>query len=310
MKNIGKKPRKLTMTSDLNQQFWVFKFSPKITHPYWRLMRIDRPIGTWLLLLPTLWGLALCRNDISWQELLIDMILLSFGAIIMRGAGCVWNDITDRDIDGLVARTRVRPIPSGEVSVQSAVFFCIFLCLMGLAILLLLPKPSIIYGLASVLLFIPYPFMKRITWFPQFWLGMTFNWGIIIANGASGYYPDGEVWFLYGNAILWTLFYDTIYACQDKEDDAMAGIKSTALKFGKKIRPILAAIMGVFLLNLIILGIIFNYGVFYFIGLLMALCHAYWQFRQFNPDDAAGCLRLFKSNKYFGIIIFASLFFR
>ena len=210
--------------------------APPNIQPYLRLMRLDRPIGTWLLYWPCVFGLALgavadSRPFGNWRDWGL-VALLGIGAIVMRGAGCTYNDIVDRDFDAKVARTRGRPIPSGAVSVKQAWLFAAGLSLIGLAILLLLDPLAIVLGAASLLLIAAYPFMKRITWWPQAWLGLTFNWGALLAFAAQTGSLDAADFVLYAGLFFWTLGYDTIYAHQDKDDDALIGVKSTARLLG------------------------------------------------------------------------------
>ena len=214
--------------------------APPQIQPYLRLMRLDRPIGTWLLYWPCVFGLVLGSASVSrpfgsWHDVWL-VILLGIGAIVMRGAGCTYNDIVDRDFDAQVARTRGRPIPSGAVSVKQAWLFAAALCLVGLLILLQLNWFAVSLGAASLLLVVFYPFMKRITWWPQAWLGLTFNWGAVLGFAAqTGGIDIGDA-MLYAGLFFWTLGYDTIYAHQDKDDDALIGVKSTALLLGAKSR--------------------------------------------------------------------------
>src|SRR6185503_2842340 len=214
---------------------WVDR-APLFARPYFRLMRLDRPIGAWLLFWPCVFGLALGATelDLSYPPPL-EVLLCAVGAIVMRGAGCTYNDIVDRDFDARVERTRGRPIPSGAVSVAAAWAFAVALSLIGLGILVYFNPFAVLIGAASLLLVAAYPFMKRITWWPQAWLGLTFNWGALLGFAAQTGTLDAAVVMLYAGLFFWTLGYDTIYALQDVEDDALIGVKSTAILFGTRV---------------------------------------------------------------------------
>lgn len=294
---------------DINHHHYLFRITPQKWHVFLRLMRADRPVGTWLLLLPCWWGLTFCRDELLPADFFIAFVLLAVGAVVMRGAGCVWNDYTDRHIDAMVARTKTRPIPNGDITPRNALIFMVFLLLVGLAILLYFPHPAIMLGLASVLLFIPYPFMKRIFGFPQLWLGFTFNWGLLLASSASGYYPDMMIILFYLNAVLWTLGYDTIYACQDKNDDALIGIGSSALSLGRYVKPAVFAFYFIFMANLFVLGLFYRFRVGYFVFLLLAFVYNMWLLRQFNPETPEKCLKIFQKNRELGLLVFLALFF-
>jgi len=216
--------------ADASKDNWVDRFAPSRAKPYLRLMRADRPIGTWLLLLPCWQGLALAGAavDAPLSTYLLYAFLFSIGAFVMRGAGCAYNDIVDREFDLQVERTALRPIPSGQISVRHAWTFLFALCLVGLFILLQFNALTITLGFSSLLLVSAYPFMKRITWWPQAWLGLTFNWGALMGYAAIAGKLSLAAILLYAAGIAWTLGYDTIYAHQDKEDDALIGVKSSA----------------------------------------------------------------------------------
>lgn len=287
---------------------WVDRFVPAAFRPYARLARLDRPIGWWLLLIPCWWGLALAQiaqggGIPDWRYALYFLI----GAIVMRGAGCTLNDIADRDFDAKVARTRSRPIPSGQVSVAGAFIFLAAQCLAGLMILLQFNWPTVYLGAASLIIVAIYPFMKRITYWPQIFLGLAFNWGVLVAWSALHGSLSVAPLLLYLAGISWTLAYDTIYAHQDKEDDALIGVKSTALKFGSASRPWIAAF---FIAALILAGaaiLLAGGGIFSHIGIAGAALHAAWQITRLDIDDPLRCLSLFRSNREFGFIILAGL---
>src|SRR3954465_9603738 len=212
---------------------WVDPYAPLWSRPYLRLSRLDRPIGSWLLLMPCWWSAALAAgvaHDVS--RLPLTVVLFFIGAFVMRGAGCTWNDITDRDLDARVERTRSRPIPAGQVSVTQALIFLVAQALIGLAVLLQFNRFAILTGIASLLIVAIYPFMKRITWWPQVVLGLAFSWGALMGFAVTFGRIDVTALVLYAGAISWVIGYDTIYAHQDAEDDALIGIKSTARLFG------------------------------------------------------------------------------
>ena len=220
--------------SDAVRGNWVDRYAPPATRPYLRLSRADRPIGTWLLLLPCWWGLALAMvydGQASWHDLWI-FAGCAIGAFLMRGAGCTWNDITDRNIDGSASRTASRPIPSGQVSVTGALIWLVVQALLAFGILLTFNLAAIALGVLSLLPVCIYPFAKRFTWWPQAFLGIAFNWGALLAWTAHTGSLEWPAVLLYLSGIAWTLFYDTIYAHQDAEDDALIGVKSTARLFG------------------------------------------------------------------------------
>ncbi|ABD56830.1 4-hydroxybenzoate octaprenyltransferase [Jannaschia sp. CCS1] len=296
---------------------WVDTLAPEATRPYLRLSRADRPIGTWLLLLPCWWGLMLAIASTPATATLFDAWIFvgcAIGAFLMRGAGCTWNDITDRDLDGAVTRTASRPIPSGQVSVQGAIIWMVAQALISLLILLTFNWTAIALGVASCALVCIYPFAKRFTWWPQVFLGLAFNWGALLAWTAhTGSLSLAPV-LLYLGGISWTLFYDTIYAHQDREDDAMIGIKSTARLFGENTRVWLR---GFLILTLCLMGA----GVAValvptgnFLALVVAILgvwamgwHLTWQLMQLDIDDGDACLRLFRSNRNAGLL--PTLFF-
>jgi 4-hydroxybenzoate polyprenyltransferase len=295
--------------ADAGKDNWVERLLPQATQPYAQLMRLDRPIGWWLLLMPCWWGLFLAQIARGGGlPNLWFVFLFLLGAIIMRGAGCTLNDIVDRNYDGLVARTKGRPIPSGRVSVKQALFFLVSQCLLGLVILLQFNFYTIILTSASLLIVVIYPFMKRITYWPQLVLGLAFNWGALVGwsavQGSLAWPPLA----LYLGGIFWTLAYDTIYAHQDKEDDVLIGVKSTALQFGENTRGWL---IGFFVLALISIDAALWLAGASFIahmGVALAVVHATWQVKQFEINNSALCLRLFKSNREFGLIISSFLF--
>jgi len=294
--------------ADAPKSNWVDRFAPLAIRPYLRLARLDRPIGTWLLLWPCLWSIALA--DLANGDRLpsIDLLLLfSIGATVMRGAGCVYNDLVDKDFDGRVERTRSRPIPSGQVSVRNAKVYMIALSLIGFLVLIQLNWISIWLGILSLGIVAIYPFMKRFTYWPQIFLGLAFSWGALMGWSAVRAEVSLVSVILYASAISWTIGYDTIYAHQDKEDDALLGLKSTALKFGESTKSWLSLFFGLALVLLAFCGWLLSTGWVYWLGLLAATAHATWQITTLNIADRDNCLHRFRSNRDFGLIIFCTI---
>jgi 4-hydroxybenzoate polyprenyltransferase len=288
---------------------------PAAARPYARLMRLDRPIGTWLLLFPCWWGLFLAldstRLDSAAEEspqawsILGFALLFAVGAVVMRGAGCTYNDIVDRDFDARVARTALRPIPSGQVSVRQAALFLIAQLLVGLVILLTFNRFTVLLGALSLVLVFTYPVMKRVTYWPQAFLGLTFNWGALMGwaavTGALGW----PALSLYAGGIAWTLHYDTIYAHQDKEDDALVGVKSTALKFGARTRPWLAGFSAATVLLFALAIARLGWPAWIAIGFVAI--HLAWQTVTVDLDNPADCLAKFRANRGIGWILLAGI---
>jgi 4-hydroxybenzoate polyprenyltransferase len=287
---------------------WVDTRAPQWSRPYLRLSRLDRPIGSWLLLMPCWWSAALAAGVVrDVGRLPLILVLFLVGAFVMRGAGCTWNDITDRDLDALVERTRSRPIPAGQVSVKQAVAFLVVQALLGLAVLLQFNRFAVATGIASLVIVAVYPFMKRITWWPQIVLGLAFSWGALMGFAVTLGRIDATALSLYAGSIAWVIGYDTIYAHQDAEDDALIGIKSTALLFGARTHPALTAFYA---LAVALIGTAFalaGAGVFAWIGLAAFTAHLVWQIARLEISDPALCLRVFKSNRDAGLILFAGL---
>jgi 4-hydroxybenzoate polyprenyltransferase len=287
---------------------WVDTRAPPWSRPYLRLSRFDRPIGSWLLLMPCWWSAALAAGVIGDIGQLPRNIALFFvGAFVMRGAGCTWNDITDRDLDALVERTRSRPIPAGQVSVPQAAAFLVVQALIGLAVLLQFNRFAVATGTASLIIVAVYPFMKRITWWPQIVLGLAFSWGALMGFSVTLGRIDAAALALYAGSIAWVIGYDTIYAHQDAEDDALIGIKSTALLFGARTRPALMAFYG---LAVVLTGAALVFAGarwLAWIGLAAFAAHLVWQIRRLEISDPALCLRIFKSNRDAGLLLFAGL---
>ncbi len=283
---------------------WLDRYAPAPVRPYARLMRLDRPIGTWLLLWPCWWSLALAAPD--WPDPWL-MALFAVGALVMRGAGCTVNDIADRDIDGRVARTATRPLPSGDVSLTRALVLLGVLLAIGLAILVQLGAVAIWLGIAALPLIGFYPFMKRITWWPQAWLGLTFNWGALIGWAAVTGTVGAPPIALYAAGIAWTLGYDTIYAHQDKEDDALIGVKSSARRLGEATRPWLYAFYCAAVVLIGVAGALAGLAWPFYLGLGLAAAQLAWQAARVDIDAPADCLTKFKSNKGLGLIVFAAI---
>ncbi len=287
---------------------WVERYAPAFARPYLQLMRADRPIGTWLLLWPCWWSAAL-----SWIALersrpdLWLMLLFAVGATVMRGAGCTYNDIVDRDYDAQVARTRGRPIPSGRVSPFAAAVFMVTLSFVGLAVLLQFNLFAIGLGILSLAVVAFYPFMKRITHWPQSVLGLAFSWGALMGWAATFGRLDWPALVLYAAAIAWTVGYDTIYAHQDKEDDAIVGLKSTALRFASRTKPWLSLFFTLTIALLAFAGYGAGASWPFFIGLGFASLQLVWQVSTLDIDDPVNCLRRFRSNRDFGALVFAAL---
>jgi 4-hydroxybenzoate polyprenyltransferase len=289
--------------SDIPKNSWIDRYVPAAAHPYLRLARLDRPIGTWLLLFPCWWGLAMAAP--GWPSLRF-LVLFAIGAVVMRGAGCTYNDIVDRDFDGRVARTADRPIPSGAVSVRQAIAFLVAQALIGFVILLQLGRTAIWLGVLSLVLIFIYPLMKRVTWWPQFFLGLAFNWGALMGPAAVLKTVPAWAVVLYIGGIFWTLGYDTIYAHQDKEDDALIGIKSSALRLGDRTRTALFAFYAAAILLLAIAGRMAALAAPYY-GLLAAGgVQLAWQAVRIDYDDPVDCLAMFKSNRLFGWLVLAA----
>jgi 4-hydroxybenzoate polyprenyltransferase len=294
--------------ADALPDHWADRVLPRRLRPYARLMRLERPIGWWLLLIPCWWGLALGQIAAGGGLPSLWFALLFFvGAVIMRGAGCTLNDIADRNFDGRVERTRLRPIPSGQVSVAEAFAFLILLCLGGLVVLLQFNWYTVFTGAASLLIVAVYPFMKRITYWPQAVLGLAFNWGALVGWTAVHGALSPAPLLLYAGGVVWTLAYDTIYAHQDKEDDALIGLKSTALKFGDATIWWLALFF--FLALALIDAAIWLAGgsLIAHMGVAAAAMHAAWQLARFDHANSSRCLELFRSNRIFGLIITLAL---
>jgi 4-hydroxybenzoate polyprenyltransferase len=286
---------------------WVDGLAPAWARPYLRLARLDRPIGSWLLLMPCWWSVGLAAVHAGTPVDLRHVVLFFIGAFAMRGAGCTWNDIVDRDLDARVERTRSRPIPSGQVTVAGAALFLLLQALVGLTVLLQFNRFTVYVGFASLLVVAVYPLMKRITYWPQIVLGLAFSWGALMGWPATFARLDLPALLLYAGAISWVIGYDTIYAHQDREDDALIGVKSTALLFGERTKPILAGFYALAVVLIAWAGWSAGGGLVFAGGLLAFAAHLAWQIARLDIDDPANCLVVFKSNRDAGLILFAGL---
>ena len=287
---------------------WVDRHAPAGIRPYLHLVRFDRPIGSWLLLFPCWWSLALAElyrgrpYPNMWY-----LALFFIGAFVMRGAGCTYNDVVDRHYDGRVERTAMRPIPSGAVSVRNALIWGSLLSLVGLAVLLQFNRFTIVLGISSLLLIAIYPFMKRFTYWPQVVLGLTFKWGALVGWSAVFASLDPPALVLYAGCITWTIGYDTIYAHQDKEDDALLGLRSTALRFGDATKNWVGGFYGSAVLLWAIAAALAHAHLVFFLALVLVTLQLAWQVTTLETDNPANCLRRFRSNKDVGWVIFLGL---
>ncbi len=284
---------------------WIDRYPPARARPYLRLARFDKPIGAWLLLWPCWWSIALAAAG-GWPDARL-LALFALGALVMRGAGCTFNDIVDRDFDARVARTASRPLPSGAVSVHQAWAFMGLLLVLGLIILLQLNPMAIAVGAASLPLIVVYPFMKRITFWPQAFLGLTFSWGALLGWAAVTGSLGWPAAALYAASIAWTLGYDTVYAHQDKEDDALVGIKSSALKLGGRTRPWLFVFFAATVALLGLAGALAGVAWPFYAGLAGAAALLAWQAGRLDIDDPADCLAKFHSNNWVGAAVLAAI---
>ena len=288
---------------------WVDRSAPLALRPWLKLGRFDRPTGIWLLMLPGWQGVALaCAMLGKWPDSLL-LLKIFMGAALMRAAGCAYNDIVDRDIDAKVARTASRPIPSGQISVKQAWGFLVACALLAFGILVTLPPLAIALGVGSLALVAAYPFMKRITWWPQAWLGLTFNWGALLGSAAVAGHLTLPAVLLYVGGVFWTLGYDTIYAVQDLEDDALAGVKSSAIRLGAAApKAVLGFYVAAFVLALAT-GWLGHLGPLFLPPVALYGLHLSRQASGLRVDDPMGALRLFKSNSMAGLLLFAGLAF-
>ena len=291
--------------SDIAPPAW-WRHMPPASHPYLLLARFDRPIGWWLLLLPGWWVIPAATDDAG--TMLRMMALFLIGAVAMRAAGCVVNDLWDRRLDQRVERTAARPLAAGTVSIFQALMFLAGLCAIGLAVLLQLPPAAIIAGMAALPLVILYPLAKRVTWWPQAVLGLTFSWGVPLGwTATTGTMPPAELLLVYAGSVAWVFGYDTIYAVQDMEDDRIVGVRSSALGLGRHLRSGVALAYGLAVAGLAA-GFMTLLGTGIWIaGLVLMAAHLGWQVRRLDAGNAAGALRLFKSNRDAGLCLVAGL---
>ena len=292
-----------TSASDIPKGGWVDTHVPAPARPFIRLARLDRPIGSWLLLFPCWWSIALATPDPATWAFALYVILFGIGAVVMRGAGCVYNDIMDRDFDAQVARTRDRPLPSGQVTVRAAALFMLALLLLGFLVLISFNTFAIAVGAASLVLVFTYPLMKRVTFWPQFFLGLAFNWGALLGwaavRGDLGLAPA----LLYAGGIFWTLGYDTIYAHQDREDDVFAGVKSSARALGLG-KPWLYVFYGAATVLFALSGLAADMHWLFYVGLGAGTVQLVWQVVDADLNDPKDCLSKFKSNRLYGWLLF------
>jgi len=286
---------------------WVDSLAPAYSRPYLRLARLDRPIGSWLLLMPCWWSVGLAGMNQNHFPSVWHIVLFFIGAFAMRGAGCTWNDLVDRDLDEKVERTRSRPIPSKQVTVAQATLFMLAQALVGLLVLIQFNRFTVITGLASLLVIVIYPFMKRITYWPQIFLGLAFSWGALMGWPAAFGRLDWAPLILYAGSICWVIGYDTIYAHQDREDDLLVGIKSTALLFGEQTPTMLAGFYVAAVVLISAAGLMAGGGLIFTLGLIAFAAHLAWQVTRLDIDDPAHCLVLFKSNRDAGLILFGAM---
>ena len=290
--------------TDINSQGWISRL-PEGLRPYALLIRLDRPIGWWLLFLPGAWGIILGANGAQgmvWSDIRL-LFLFLIGAIIMRGAGCVINDLWDRDLDAQVERTKLRPLASGEIGLIQAGAFLAYLLFTGFIILLMTSTVTILLGILSLVFIVAYPLMKRITWWPQAFLGITFNFGALMGWSAAVHELRWEAFVLYVSAFFWTLGYDTIYAHQDKEDDEIVGIKSTALLFGSRSKFWVGLFYILSFVFLMLACLMAGAGIVTFVLLLIPVIHLFRQLGEWDMFDPENSLAVFKSNRNYGLMV-------
>ena len=299
--------------ADAPSRNWVYRVLPRGAWPYAQLARWDRPIGWQLLLLPCLWSAALAANvsaaigTFDPARFVAHLLLFFVGAVAMRGAGCTYNDLVDHEIDQAVARTRSRPLPSGRVTRRQAKVFMALQALVGLGVLVQFNSFAIVLGIASLAIVAIYPFAKRFTDWPQFFLGMAFSWGALMGWAAEFSEVSAASLALYGAAIAWTIGYDTIYAHQDKEDDALIGVRSTARLFGERTAQWLIGLYGLTVLLLAFAFWLAGVGLVAWLGLAVAAAMLAWQIATLDIDDPEQCLALFKFNGVVGVVLFVGL---
>ena len=301
-------PGKASAVADAGARNWVDRFAPAALVPFLRLARADRPIGFFLLAFPCFWSVSLAARSLGdaypdpWL-----LLLFAIGALVMRGAGCTYNDLIDRDLDAHVARTRGRPLPSGQVSPRAAVIFMLVLCLIGLAVLLSFNGTTIWLGLGVLPIVALYPFVKRFSHWPQVVLGLAFNWGALLGWPAVLGRFDWPAIVLYAGAVAWTIGYDTIYAHQDREDDDLIGVKSTALRFGRATKVWLAVLYAIAWLAIAAAGMMADAGTAFLLVMMAAAAQLAWQVATLDIDDAENCLERFRSNREFAALVLGAI---
>jgi 4-hydroxybenzoate polyprenyltransferase len=299
---------KVQAGADARPHSLIDRMAPKAVLPYLRLARIDRPIGFWLLAIPCFWSVSLAERSVgSDYPDPVTLLLFALGAFVMRAAGCTYNDIIDRDIDAKVARTKGRPLPSGEITVKNATIFMAALSLVGLLVLLCFNQTAVRLGVAVLPLVALYPLVKRVSFWPQAVLGLAFNWGALLGYAAVLGRVEWAAVVLYLGAIAWTIGYDTIYAHQDREDDALLGLKSTALRFGKNTKLWLSGFYVAAWIGISLAGMLAEAEIVFLLGMLVAGAHLFWQVATLDIDDPENCLKRFRSNRDFGFIVLAAI---
>jgi 4-hydroxybenzoate polyprenyltransferase len=299
---------KTSTVADAHAANAVDRFAPEALLPYLRLARADRPTGFWLLAIPCFWSVALASRSIGSDYPDPRLLLLfAVGAVVMRAAGCTYNDIVDKDIDAQVARTQGRPLPSGQVTEKAATIFMLVLCLIGLAVLLSFNATTIWLGLAVIPIVALYPLVKRFSYWPQAVLGLAFNWGALLGYAAVLGRLEWATVVLFAGAVAWTIGYDTIYAHQDREDDALLGLKSTALKFGRATKVWLAGFYALAWVGIAAAGLLAGAEIVFLLGMGAAGAHLFWQVATLDINDPENCLQRFRSNRDFGLIVFAAI---
>ena len=282
--------------------------APSVIGAYLRLMRLDRPIGIWLLFWPCIFGLELGASFLGYSYPPgLYVLLVAIGSILMRGAGCTYNDIVDRDIDARVARTRGRPIPSGAISVRQAWIFCAAQLAVSFGLLFFFNRFAALIAIGSLVFVAAYPFMKRMTWWPQAWLGLTFNWGVLFGFAAVTGTLGTSAGLFYAGCFFWTLAYDTLYALTDIQDDLLIGVKSSAIWLGNRAYPWLYAFYAAALSLMLAGGVAAGLGLIFILAMTLPALHFLWQMRKLRIEDPALCLKLFRSNRDAGALIALAL---
>ncbi len=306
--SFGSTDETVEAIADAPASNWVDRLAPPSLRPYLRLGRFDRPIGIWLLLFPCWWSqtLAEVASDAPFPNIWY-LTLFAIGAAAMRASGCAYNDLVDRDIDGRVQRTKNRPIPSGQITPIEAIIFIVATALIGLLVLVNFNRATIWLAMASLLIVAAYPFAKRLISYPQLVLGLAFNWGALVGWVAIKGSLDWAPIVLYIGCVLWTIGYDTIYAHQDKEDDALLGLGSTALRFGDDTVSYVGALYGLAVVLWLLAGALAGAHLVYFLAVTLVFLQMSWQVSTLDIRDPANCLRRFRSNRDVGIAVFLGL---